>query len=168
VNAPWVAIFDTMSTPGNDLRQAVEEAVPRLRAMDEAAASTPRAHGKWSPKEVMGHLIDSATNNHGRFIRAQLQESMRFEGYAQDDWVNVQRYSEDDWDTLIDLWQALNLHLARVMDRSSTAARMRPRNEHNLDAVSFNAPSTDAPMTLDRFMTDYVEHLKHHLRQVLA
>ena len=54
------------------LAEAVERATPRLLALSDAAASTPRAAGKWSPKQVIGHLIDSASNNHGRFVRAQL------------------------------------------------------------------------------------------------
>jgi hypothetical protein len=134
--------------------------------MDAAHASTPRAPGKWSPKQVIGHLIDSASNNHGRFVRAQLSEHMRFEGYAQDDWVGVQQYSGADWHELIDLWEALNLHLAHVMDHMPEDVRMRERSDHNLHEVAFRTLPQVEPVTLDWFMEDYVAHLKHHLRQI--
>src|SRR6185503_3729287 len=67
----------------------VVEAAARLRAITDDAASTRPAPGKWSPKEIVGHLIDSAVNNQARFVRAQLQDDLIFPGYDQDAWVHV-------------------------------------------------------------------------------
>jgi hypothetical protein len=61
-----------------DVLATVESELPRLRAIPEEKASAPRAPGKWSAKQVMGHLIDSAFNNHQRFVRAQLSSSLSF------------------------------------------------------------------------------------------
>ena len=156
-----------MNRPWDELRTAVNEAMPALRAMSDDAATVPRAPGKWSAKEVIGHLIDSAINNHGRFVRAQLNDGLRFEGYAQDDWVRVQRHGAAEWSQLIELWSMLNLHLAGVMEAATDETRERPRTDHNLQVIAFKAPDPGAPVTLGYFMHDYVEHLRHHLRQVI-
>ena len=73
-----------------ELREAVNSVTPKLLALGEASAKRP-APGKWSPREIIGHLVDSATNNYGRFVRGQLQDELVFPGYAQDDWVRIGR-----------------------------------------------------------------------------
>ena len=149
-----------------DLRRTVHEAAPRLRALTSTEAGTPRAAGKWSPKQIIGHLVDSATNNHGRFVRAQLDDALRFEGYDQERWVEVQKYQGAPWPELVDLWAGLNLHLARVMEVASERTRTKPRAEHALDRLAWEAVPAAEPTTLEYFMRDYVGHLKHHLRQI--
>ena len=89
----------------DDLRATVGRASASLSAMpDEAAARRP-APGKWSAKEIIGHLVDSAANNHQRFVRAQFQDDLIFSGYAQDRWVSVQRYQDAPWQDLVTLWR---------------------------------------------------------------
>lgn len=153
-----------MAGVGEDLRNIVSGAAMALRRLSHEAAATPRAPGKWSPKQVIGHLIDSASNNHQRFVRAQLKDAGAFAGYAQDDWVQVQHYNKADWQQLIDLWEAFNLHLAHVMDHVPEHVLHRPRPELQLSKLAFR--STSEPVTLGWFMEDYMEHLKHHLRQI--
>jgi RimJ/RimL family protein N-acetyltransferase len=138
----------------------------RLLRLDEETASRRPAAGRWSPKEVVGHLIDSASNNHGRFVRAQLQEALDFPGYDQDAWVDAQRYGDAPWDGLVELWRAFNLHLARVMEAVPESERLRPRVDHNLDRIAWQRPAAGAEVTLDAFMADYVGHLEHHLAQI--
>jgi hypothetical protein len=146
----------------------VERAVPALLALgDEASARRP-APGKWSPREIIGHLIDSASNNHQRFVRMRGRADLVVEGYAQDDWVSAQRYQEAPWIEVVVLWQLYNRQLARVMSATSAADRERPRAEHNLDACAFRAVPRDQSTTLGYFMADYVDHLEHHLMQVLG
>jgi hypothetical protein len=101
-------------------------------------------------------------------VRAQWQTDLIFEGYPQEDWVTAQRYQSAPWAELLDLWQAYNLHLARVMAAVPSEIRLAPHTRHNLDVVAFVRPSADQPVTLDYFMDDYVAHLKHHLRQIEA
>ena len=78
-----------MSVPeyAHRLRDAVAHAAPILLGLDADASARPLATGKWSPREIVGHLIDSAANNHQRFVRGQLQDDLVFLGYAQEDWV---------------------------------------------------------------------------------
>ena len=153
---------------GAMLRQAVVRGAAQLRAITEAESGVRPAPGAWSPKEVIGHLIDSASNNHGRFVRAQHQDEMIFPGYEQDAWVAAQRYGELPWLDIVTLWERYNLHLAHVMDSAPAHERERPRPRHNLHRIAFNAVPENEPATLDYFMRDYVVHLEHHLRQALA
>jgi len=150
-----------------DFRQTVDQAVDRLLAFsDDEAASRP-APGKWSRKEIIGHLIDSASNNHGRFVRAQLQDDLIFAGYDQEAWVRTQRYQDRPWTDLVRLWQSFNHHIAAVMDAADPHAVTRPRARHNLDQLAWQSVSAMQSTTLGYFMGDYVDHLKHHLRQAL-
>lgn len=150
-----------------DFRDTLDKAAARLLGLSSAQAAARPAPDKWSPKEIIGHLIDSASNNHGRFVRAQLQDDLIFSGYEQDDWVRVQGYQERPWADLVLLWQAFNHHIAHVMAATDPRALTKPRARHNLDALAWQPAGAEQPATLEYFMRDYVDHLKHHLRQAL-
>jgi hypothetical protein len=146
------------------LRAAIAAARPKLARLDDERAARPPAPGKWSPKEVLGHLIDSAANNHQRFVRARFQDDLVFPGYDQDAWIAAQRYSEARWSDLVELWSAYNLHLVRVLEALPAELASRPAARHNLDAIAFGKPP-ERP-ALAWFAHDYVDHLEHHLRQI--
>ena len=149
-----------------DLRETVDRAVVELRAIPEAAASVRPAPGKWSIKEIIGHLIDSASHNHQRFVRARWQNDLVFQGYQQDEWVAAQQYQSVPWDELVTLWHSYNRHVARVMAQVPADVARREHRRHNLDQIAWQTVPADQPATLAYFMRDYVGHLKHHLRQV--
>jgi len=148
-------------------RQTVDRATDRLLTFSDIEAAARPAPGKWSRKEIIGHLIDSASNNHGRFVRAQLQDDLIFAGYDQEEWVRAQRYQERPWPDLVRLWQAFNHHIAAVMETADPQAVTRPRARHNLDQLAWRSVSAMQSTTLEYFMRDYVEHLQHHLGQAL-
>jgi hypothetical protein len=150
------------------LRSVVEEARPRLARIAEVASAREPAPGKWSPREIIGHLIDSAQNNHGRFVRAQLSDDLVFSGYTQNDWVRLQRYNKREWSALVDLWAAYNIHLAHVIAHIPAEIAERPRHKHNLNELAWQTVPADSPATLAYFMADYIGHLEHHLRQIWA
>jgi DinB family protein len=156
-----------MSAPAyiEELRRTVADAAPRLLALGDSSR-TPRAPGKWSPREIVGHLVDSACNNHQRFIRAQFQEDLVFGGYQQEDWVRAGAYHDAPWEDLVSLWRTFNLQIARVMEHVPDAIRLREASRHNFDQVGFRPLPPGQPATLDFLMEDYVRHLEHHLRQV--
>jgi hypothetical protein len=142
------------------IRAIVAREEPRLRGIAPAAASRAAQTGKWSPSEVLGHLVDSASNNHQRFVRTQLQEGFLSPGYQQDEWVSAQAYAAEPWADLVALWAALNTHLAHVVRHMPPAAMGRfctivsPGGERN------------PPVTLEALVEDYIRHLEHHLEQI--
>src|SRR5260221_6311194 len=149
-----------------ELRLTVDDASQRLGTIPEEKASEPVTAGKWSPKEIIGHLVDSASNNHGRFVRAQLTDDLFFPGYDQEAWVRVQQYSRAKWTDLIALWRGFNHHIANVVEHIPSDIASQQRTHHNLDQIAWKAVATDKPVTLEYFVRDYVAHLKHHLSQI--
>jgi hypothetical protein len=149
-----------------ELRTVVDGVADELmRVAPDLAARRP-ANGGWSAKEVVGHLIDSAANNHQRFVRAQWQEDLLFTGYAQDEWVAAQRYQDAPWDELLALWRQYNRQIGRVMSAVPASMRYREHTRHNLHEIAWQPVAAASTTTLDYLMRDYVEHLKHHLRQI--
>jgi hypothetical protein len=136
------------------LGSVVEHALPYLSAITDDAASKKPAPGKWSKKEILGHLIDSAANNHQRLVRLQLEPEISLPGYDQDDWVRLNRYQQKPWNEIVTLWSAYNRHLATVIESLDDPA---------LGHV-WHSPSSD--VTLEFVAADYVRHLTHHLRQI--
>ena len=149
-----------------DFRHSVDRAADRLLGYSDDEAAERPAPGKWSRKEIIGHLIDSAANNHGRFVRAQLQDDLAFPGYDQEAWVRLQRYQDRPWVDLVRLWQAYNHHIATIMETADAGALGRPRTRHNLHELAWQPVPASEPATLAYFMRDYVGHLKHHLQQL--
>lgn len=156
------------TTPSSRLLAVIQWAEPRLREVPaEVAARRPSPHA-WSPLEIVGHLVDSASNNHQRFVRASFQDDLLFPGYNQDTWVSAQRYVDTDWGDLITLVSAFNRHIAHVMAHLPEGVRLRVHQRHNLDALAFHPPPRASDATLQYFMMDYVHHLEHHLQQIFG
>jgi hypothetical protein len=151
-----------------DLTRTVSDRRDSLKRIADADASQRPSPAAWSAKEIIGHLIDSASNNHQRFVRARWQDDLIFPGYEQEGWVAAQRYQDADWHELLDLWALYNRHLARVMESVPDDARLRAHTRHNLHQRAWTTVPEDVPTTLDYFMRDYVGHLHHHLRQLDA
>jgi hypothetical protein len=149
-----------------ELSNAVDAALPALRALGDEESRRRPAPGTWSPREIVGHLIDSASNNHQRFVRASFQDDLVFAGYDQDQWVALQQYQDAPWEDLLILWASFNRHLARVMTATPLDIRRRERCSHNFDRIAMRPVPAGTPATLEYFMEDYVQHLHHHLRQV--
>ncbi len=130
----------------DDLRKTVSRVATLLAGVPEEAAARRPAPGKWSAKEIIGHLVDSASNNHQRFVRAQFQDDLVFPGYAQDEWVAVQRYQEAPWPHLLTLWRDFNLHLARVIEATpaerapARTASAQPARARVSDACQWTVP----------------------------
>lgn len=153
---------------GSLLREIVTTTQPKLLELPEARYRKSPQPGKWSPIQIIGHLIDSASNNHQRFVRAQLKKELVFPGYQQDDWVRLQAYQEADWELIVGLWINFNLHLASTMDQIPAMVRFQKRTEHNLQKIAWRAIPEDEAVSLEYFMRDYVGHLEFHLTQIFS
>ena len=141
----------------SDIENAVDEACNQFRSLPEGTIEVRSNPGDWSVKEIVGHLVDSASNNHQRFVRLQVADGLVFPDYSQDNdaWVLIQRYQEAPWDALLALWRYFNLHLARVI---------RSVNERCIDHIW--VVDEDTSITLGELMIDYLRHLKDHLKQI--
>ena len=129
------------------LASVVTHALPLLSAIPEDAAAKKPAPNKWSKKEILGHLIDSAANNHQRFMRLQLQTEISLPGYDQDDWVRLNHYQQRTWNEIVTLWSAYNRHLASVIESLDDSA------------LGHVWHSPDGDVTLEFIASDYVRHL---------
>jgi hypothetical protein len=137
-----------------DLRSIVGECEAKFQAMAEADAGRSAGPGKWSRKQILGHLIDSAANNHQRFIRMQMTPELHFPGYEQNEWVRLNDYAARPWRELVTLWAAYNRHLAEVMERIAP------------ETLGHMWDKGDARYDLQFVATDYVTHLRHHVEQI--
>lgn len=137
------------------LEQILDSTIPKLNLITEEKASLKPAPGKWSNKELIGHLIDSASNNHQRFVRMQLENDLNLLQYEQDGWVRVQDYQNRSWKEIVLFWEVYNRHLVHVLKR------MNPSTLEN--TATF--PSYGVK-TLKWMADDYVDHLVHHLKQI--
>ena len=152
----------------NQLDDDVRHAASLLETITDDARVRTAPPGRWSAIEILGHLIDSASNNHQRFVRARWQDDLVFDGYQQDEWVAAQRYAESRWLDTVSLWRTFNLHIAHVMRTTPHDVLHASRARHNLDVLAWKAVPAGQPTTLEYFMRDYIEHLEHHLVQVEA
>ena len=149
-----------------DLQTSVDAASEWLATLTEPTVRWRPKPTAWSSIEIIGHLIDSAANNHQRFVRAASQDDLIFAGYAQDEWVSSQQYASAPWDEVVTLWRSYNRHIARVMAAIPADVRYRKHDRHNLHQLGWQPYAADKPATLDDLMYDYVMHLEHHLSQV--
>jgi hypothetical protein len=149
--------LNSFEAAGADLRETVGEAELLLEKFTDSEASSRPQPDKWSKKETLGHLLDSASNNHQRFVRAALQGALVFPGYDQDPLVELQRFRAMEWKFLIEFWANYNRFLAHV-----------------IAALPFEAAAVtcsigkNPPATLEWIAQDYVAHLKHHLNQIVG
>lgn len=139
----------------NELIEVVEIFAARFALMDEYTYRHKPSEERWSIIEVVGHMVDSAANNHQRFVRALQSDVLVFPKYEQNSWVKLQHFGESNWDQLIDFWKLYNLHLAHIIRRIPDE-KMR---------VKCTVGDND-PVSLSFLIDDYLTHVKHHLNKI--
>ena len=152
----------------SDFRDTILNATARLKNITEEQSRRATSEDNWAPIQILGHLVDSAANNHQRFVRGQFTDDLVFPGYEQDRWVSSQKYRDESWPDLIQLWSAYNLHLLHVVSVIPEDVLTKARENHSLDQIAFNSVDRNTPATLEYLIRDYVVHLRHHLDQIFV
>jgi len=138
----------------NQLEFILSDYTPRLAALREEVFLQKTDPAKWSKKEILGHLVDSAQNNIRRFVVAQYEEHPSI-GYNQDQWVNAANYQQYDTPDLLTLWNLLNKHICRLLRHMPAGVELRECKAPNeLRSIAWLA-------------ADYNKHLLHHLHHLL-
>lgn len=145
-----------MKVISDKLESVVTHSVPLLKNLDERTVSEKGNNDQWSKKEILGHLIDSAANNHQRIVRVLYHAADTFPPYDQNAWVRVQQYIIMPWDHLIELWSVYNKHLCMIIANI-------PEGEIN----TLCDIGKGEPVTLEFVVKDYLRHLQHHLAQLI-
>jgi hypothetical protein len=144
-----------MKEIAQEIRSIIDGVLDRLTTMSVDDVSQKETPNSWTKKEIFGHLIDSAANNHQRFVRACYNDAASFPTYSQTDWVQIQQYDESEWSVLVELWAAYNRHLSHVIEQ--------------IPKESLNALvniGRDEPVTLEFVIDDYLRHLRHHMDDI--
>jgi len=128
----------------------------KLRAFSEEEFSSIPIPGKWSKKQILGHLIDSATNNHHRFVRAQFDDKPTIL-YEQESWNEYSYYQSMSQEHIISFWEMYNRHIVELTQR--IPAELLSRECMMSDGKGYS---------IAWLFEDYVRHLEHHLRQIFS
>jgi DinB superfamily len=139
----------------DELQKIITDYSGQLKKInDEEFAFKPNPV-KWSKKEILGHLVDSAQNNIRRFIVSQYEKDPIII-YRQDAWVSISNYQHYTMNNLIQLWVLLNKHICMILGNCSAEMAMRTCITNN-----------NTPHTIEWLAGDYIRHLLHHLHQIL-
>ncbi len=149
------------------INEILDKHEPLLRSLDADEMSHKPRPNKWSKKEILGHLVDSAFNNYQRFIRAGKQGNLIFDGYDQDDWVSKNNYQNRDLGEVISLFILINKHIADLISQLKEEEINKATSDHNFDKICMNHVEQGQPSSLAYLIEDYIFHINHHLRQII-
>lgn len=141
-------------TLAKQLTQIIENSLHEFKSITQEDWEVKPAPNKWCKKEILGHLIDSSLNNIHRFVRIKHGDETNI-WYQQDAWVEANDYQHQDLESLKNLWRAVNLQIARVWAKTW---------ETDLEKT---IPVKDETPTFKFLMEDYIDHMNHHLRQII-
>ncbi len=144
------------ATLADSIFRYTEQTAAQLRLIPENLAAQKPEPNKWSRKEILGHLIDSAANNLQRVVRAQLVEELAFPGYMQEPWVSLQGYQASSWTDLVEFWRLSNWRFTEAVRRIPAEQCGKPCRIGD-----------SAPITLQFIAEDYWRHMKHHVSSIL-
>jgi hypothetical protein len=136
-------------------RDRIASAYRSIQTISEQQSQQPLKQGGWSRKQILGHLIDSALNNHQRFVRSALSGFYEGPSYEQAGWVAIHCYDAMSWSELLAHWRMQNELLSAVVDRIQEA---------QLSAEC--RVGDNPPVTLHFLIDDYLAHLDHHVQQI--
>ena len=144
-----------MKNVAHELRSIISDYAEKIDAIPDEIFAEKRLPHKWSKKEILGHLVDSAQNNLRRFITSQYEPQPPFITYQQDFWVASNQYQSMAKEDVIHLWRLLNLRICTVLENM-------PEDNYSKQC------NTGSLHTLEWLSSDYVKHMKHHINQIIS
>jgi hypothetical protein len=141
-----------------ELNEIVTEYSERISRIPEKDFSNKPLPNKWSKREVLGHLIDSGHNNLRRFISGQYESVPPMIFYDQDFWVKANDYQHRRTTDVIELWTLINEQICAVL---TTMA------QGNYSKTVDVGKQESKLLTLQFLAEDYVNHMKHHMNQII-
>ncbi|MCF3109322.1 DinB family protein [Niabella sp. CC-SYL272] len=144
-----------MRAIAEQLAQIIHLYTEKIQHIDDPSFSVKPGNDKWSKKEILGHLVDSAQNNIQRFVRVQYESEPNIV-YNQDEWVKTQSYNSWNRGELLDLWQLSNKQIGFILKHF-------PEEKKTLKAYM-----NKELCTIEYIAQDYIRHLLHHLNQIIS
>ena len=154
-------------TPSSLLTEILQSSIPKLADISEQLASEKPDADKWSKKEILGHLIDSAINNHRRFKTFLHQEHLVFDGYNQDNEVVMNDYQHRPFTDINNLWSGMNQQIIQVIKTIPHERLTKKYPQHNYHKIGFKRIPEKEQSTIQYLILDYIGHLEHHLSQII-
>jgi len=149
------------------LNKIISFSAEKIREIPNSEINLKPSPDKWSKKEILGHLIDSAYNNHQRFLRAVERDNLVFRPYNQVDWVLKNNYQNREIDEILDIWIMVNNHINVLVGSLSDELLNKETTDHNFHVVCMNAYQEGVKTSLSYLIWDYIFHLEHHLSQII-
>ncbi len=145
-----------------ELLGLIEKWEPKLMVLSTEIYSNRHNSQNRTIKQIIGHMVDSASNNIHRFVHLQYQPSpLIFPDYAHfgnnDRWIAIQNYQDENWKNLLQMWKFINIHIAHVIDNI---------NPEKLDNVWISA--LDEKISLRDMVNGYLKHFQLHLNEIIA
>lgn len=140
-----------------EISELVDQIEPLLKQMTDDEVIMNIKEGGWSKKQIVGHLIDSAANNHQRIVRGIQNQALAFPVYDQDQWVAIHDYNGVPWIDLVELFCRYNRHLCRVIEKMPGETLRNPCNI-----------GKEEPVTLEFVIKDYLRHFRHHIDTIVV
>lgn len=141
-----------------EIQNLLNQWEPKLLALPEDLITQRRNHQNRTIKQLLGHLIDSASNNHQRMVRLQYNNNLTFPDYTQDNdlWIAIQDYQHSDWKNLVLLWESFNLHIIHLIKTIDTSK-----------LTNYWTDYEGAKVTLEDMIKGYPWHLNLHINDLI-
>lgn len=141
----------------NEIAELVTEWEMKLLELPEKTLSNNRNSQNRTIKQILGHLVDSAVNNHHRIVRLQYTSNLVFPDYRQDNdtWIKIQDYQNEDWEFLVSFWKSYNMHMIHIIKNV------------NSDCLKNTWKDFEGTVeTLESIITGCLSHLNLHINEI--
>lgn len=143
-----------MKNLSKELLELIEDFKSEFISIGENFASIKLSEDKWTLKEIIGHLVDSASNNHQRILRMKMTDHLNFPDYKNTQWLELQQHNRMKFADLLGLFYFYNKLLANIIENISEEELVH-RWEVQWD------PKEDF-IILEALVKHYVVHMRGH------